>query len=176
MTVSSAPPSGSGGHGVRALCQSECCHVRHGKLLRLCSKIVVDRALPEWRHIPCAVRSYATEQDNRPEYELRAHPPLPVIEPQPLWEKVCAGHDDDIESQKLRGYPQNCVYCRRLVIPLMENLGQRRLHLLLEGWPHHQSDHHEIQEQHRGLADAVGSVAFLFRQTSPRDQRYSHDE
>jgi hypothetical protein len=26
------------------------------------------------------------------------------------------------------------------------------------------------------LADAVGSVAFLFRQTSPRDQRYSHDE
>jgi hypothetical protein len=107
---------------VRTLCQSKCSHVRHGKPLRLCSQIVLDRALPERRHIPCAVCSYATEQDNRPEHELRAHPPLPVFEPQPLRENVCAGHDDDIESQKLSGYPQNCVYCRRLVIPLMETL------------------------------------------------------
>jgi hypothetical protein len=60
------------------------------------SKITHDRALLERRHIPCAVRSYATEQNNHPKHELCAHPPLPMSEPQPLWKHVRAGYDDDI--------------------------------------------------------------------------------
>src|SRR6266550_431465 len=93
--------------------------------------------LLEWRHIPCAIGSHATEQDNRPQHELRAHPPLPMFEPEPLWKHVCPCHHDDIESQKLSRYPQNRVYCGHFVIPLMKNLGQGWLHLLLERRPHH---------------------------------------
>ena len=45
-----------------------------------------------------------------------------MFEPQPLWKNVRAGHQDDIEPQKLGRYTQNRVDCGRLVIPLMKNL------------------------------------------------------
>jgi hypothetical protein len=64
---------------------------------------------PEWRHIPCAVRSHATKQNNRPKHQLRPHPHLPMFEPQPLWKHVRAGHSDDIESQEFSHPPQNRV-------------------------------------------------------------------
>src|SRR5258708_17159432 len=77
------------------------------------SKIALGRVSPEWRHIPCAVGCDAGDQHNRPKHELCAHPPLPMFEPKPLWKKVCAGHDDDVESKKLSRHPPNCVYyCR----------------------------------------------------------------
>ena len=95
---------------------------------------------------------------------------------QPLWKEVRAGHDDDIKPQKLSRYPQCGVNCRRLVIPFMKNLRQRRLHLLLERRPHHKSDHQQIQEKHGRLANSVSFVAFLFCEMSPRNQGCSHDE
>ena len=58
----------------------------------------------------------------------------------------------------------------------MKTLRQRWLHLLPEGRPHHQSDHEQVQEKHGRLADTVSFVAFVFRETSPSDQRCSHDE
>ena len=99
-----------------------------------------------------------------------------MFESQPLWKNVRAGHDDNIESQKLSRYPQSRVYCRHLVIPLMKNLRHRRLDLLLERRPHHQSDHQQIQEKHRRLANTVSSVAFVLRAKSPSEQGSSHDE
>src|ERR1700730_7987178 len=99
-----------------------------------------------------------------------------MFEPQPLWKHVRARHDNDIKSQKLSRYSQNRMYCRCLVVPLVKNLRKRWLHLLLERRPHHQSDHQQIQEKHRRLANTVSSVAFVFREKSARDQGYSHDE
>jgi hypothetical protein len=60
---------------------------------------------PEWRHIPCVVSPHAGEQNNGPKHQLRAHPPLPMFEPQPRGKKLRARHDDDVESQKLSRYP-----------------------------------------------------------------------
>jgi hypothetical protein len=48
--------------------------------------------------------------------------------------------------------------------------------LLLEGRPHYQSDHDQVQEKHGCLADTVSFVAFLLREENSRDQRCFHDE
>src|SRR5437016_13937686 len=99
-----------------------------------------------------------------------------MFEAEPLWKNVCPGHDDDIQSQKLSRYPQNRVYCGHFVIPLMKNLRQGWLHLLLERRPHHKSDHHQVQEKHGRLANSVSFVVFLFREIGPRNQGCSHEE
>jgi|SRR5271168_2414644 len=99
-----------------------------------------------------------------------------MLESQPLWKDIRAGHDDDIKSQNLSRYPENRVNHRCLVIPLMKNLGHRRRYLLLERWPHYQSDHQQVQEKHRRLANTVSSVAFVSRKKSPSEQDQSHDE
>src|SRR5260370_40626832 len=106
-----------------------------------CVRDRLVQLLAEGLHIPCAVRPHATEQNNCPKQQLRAHPPLPMCGPQPLWKSVRAGHDDDIESQKLSHYPQSPMHCGHLIIPLMSTLGARWLQLSMERRPHHESDH-----------------------------------
>src|ERR1700676_5156892 len=99
-----------------------------------------------------------------------------MFEPQPQRKNVGTGHCDNIEPQKLSHYAQNRVYCRGLVIPFMENLGQRWLHLLLKRRPHHQSDHQQVQEKHRRLAYTMSPVAPPPRENSSESERYSHDD
>jgi len=99
-----------------------------------------------------------------------------MFEPQPLWKDVRASHKGDVESQEFSRYPQNRMYCRGLVIPFMENLGQRWPHLLLKRRPHHQADHQQVQEKHRRLAYTMSPVTLLPRENGSRSERHSHDD
>jgi hypothetical protein len=130
------------------------------------SKLALDRALPEWRHIPCVVRSHITEQDNHPQGELRAHPPLPLFEPKPPWKNVCTGHDDDIESQKLSRNPEHRVYDGRLVIPLMDNVnfGSSSIGAVMtpkEALPKAKAAAIKALELDSALGEAYNSLAFV---------------
>ena len=99
-----------------------------------------------------------------------------MFEAQPVRKNVCARHDHDVKPQKFRRYSQSRMDGRYCVVPFVQNPGQRRLYLLMERRPHHQSDHQQIQEQHRSLANAMRGVAFLFGKKSTCRQRHPHHE
>jgi len=98
--------------------------------------------------------------------------PLPVFEPQPtVGERLCR-HDDDIESQKLSGYPQNCVYCRRFVIHLWRPLDSA-------GFTCCWKDGHITSRSSTGSGATLsfgrcrGLCSVFVSRDEPRDQRYS---
>ena len=68
-----------------------------------------------------------------------------MLEPQPLGKNVRARYENDIEPQKLCRYSQSRMDGRDCVVPLMQNLRERWLYLLLKRRPHHQSDHHKFK-------------------------------